>query len=506
MNQPLDPAKYVENFCERRFAASFRILLFLGLAYALPIMLVDRFYLDDLGRSLYGYTDWSAGGRPLADMLFALVSFGTPVADISPLPQLLAVVLLAAGAATLASMLFDRLPGLSECIVVFPIIGSPFFLENLAYKFDALTMSAAVLIAVLATLPLRNKAANLVVGSLLIVSAHSLYHPAVNLFIAITVVLWIAKSRADAQNHSNFAYYLLGNTAKFVIGSLIYMSIVAPATINSEYGLNNSATIPISLEGVAIFQHNLVAAFGLIDEYVASIPVWLSLVLLIATIGFILGRLRWSVTAPGVPIGASRLGLLTCALVVLVLSPFGILLVLKQPVLFPRTFVGFAGLMVFVLYALHAVLNRAPKLRLALLVPLAFMYLCAFTFASAMRAQERFDQVFIGNLLQDLRASGFNNQSVLILDGRQPRAPLVKSAMAKWVPADRLVPAYLYYQWIWGYVLLRHYGLEFQDPSHEVVEKLAETCEWPLRMSNSQYRIRQRDNTFTVSMTGARCS
>lgn len=484
--------------------AGFRILLVLGLAYALPIMLVDRFYLDDLGRSLYGYTDWSAGGRPLADVLFAFVSFGTPVADISPLPQLLAVVLLAAAAATLASALFDRRPGLVECIVVFPIIGSPFYLENLAYKFDALTMSAAVLVAIIATLRVSNKVANVAVGSLLIVAVHSLYHPAVNLFIAITIVLWIATPRPDVQNHSNLAY-LLGNATKFVIGSLIYMSLVAPATINSEYGASNSATIPISMDGVAMVRQNLVAAFRLVSEYLASIPAWLSLVLLIATIGYIAQSLRSGVTGSGLPSAALRHGLIGLALGVLALSPFGILLVLKQPVLFPRTFVGFSGLMVFVLYALHAVLARAPKLRLVLLVPLAFMYLCAFTFTSAMRAQERFDQVFIGNLLQDLRASGFDRESVLILDGKQPRAPLVKSAMEKWPPADRLVPPYLYYQWIWGYVLLRHYGLEFQDPSREQVEQLAETCDWPLRMSNSQYRIRQSDNTFTVSMPGAKC-
>lgn len=505
MNQPLDLARYVENFCVRRFAASFRILLILGLAYALPIMLVDRFYLDDLGRSLYGYTDWSAGGRPLADVLFALVSFGTPVADISPLPQLLAVVLLAAGAATLASMLFDRLPGLSECIVVFPIIGSPFFLENLAYKFDALTMSAAVLIAVLATLPLRNKVANLVVGSLLIVSAHSLYHPAVNLFIAITIVVWIAATRASDAHGTNFGY-VLGNTSKFVLGSLIYMGLVAPATINSEYGSSNSATIPISTEGFATFQNNVSVAFRFITEYVASIPAWLSLLLLIATAGFTLCRLRWCFAAPTMPAVASRIGLLAAALIVLALSPFGILLVLERPVLFPRTFVGFAGLMVFVLFALHSIAHRAPQLRLLLLVPLAFMFVCAFTFASAMRAQERFDRVFVGNLLHDLRASGFGPESVLILDGKQPRAPLVKSAMNRWLPADRLVPAYLYYQWIWGYVLLRHYGLEFKDPTDDMVRGLSETCDWHVRTANAHYRIREHNNIFTVSMSEAKCT
>lgn len=55
----------LETLEQRRF-----FLLFGGgLLYVLPILLADRYYQDDLARSLYGATGWSGDGRPLTNWL-----------------------------------------------------------------------------------------------------------------------------------------------------------------------------------------------------------------------------------------------------------------------------------------------------------------------------------------------------------------------------------------------------------------------------------------------------
>ncbi len=62
--------------------------------YVLPVLLADRFYHDDLTRSLRGVTGWNNDARPLAEWLMKWLCGGFPIGDISPLPLLLSVVLL----------------------------------------------------------------------------------------------------------------------------------------------------------------------------------------------------------------------------------------------------------------------------------------------------------------------------------------------------------------------------------------------------------------------------
>ena len=60
-----------------------------GLLYVLPILLADRYYQDDLARSLYGATGWAGDGRPLTEWLMELLAGGSStIVDLSPLPML----------------------------------------------------------------------------------------------------------------------------------------------------------------------------------------------------------------------------------------------------------------------------------------------------------------------------------------------------------------------------------------------------------------------------------
>ena len=83
---------------KRRYGASFLItLLALCFLYILPIILADRMYGDDILRSQQGYTNWDINGRPLADLMMkGLFLFGDNIADISPLPLILGVILFSA--------------------------------------------------------------------------------------------------------------------------------------------------------------------------------------------------------------------------------------------------------------------------------------------------------------------------------------------------------------------------------------------------------------------------
>ena len=111
-----------------------------------PLMLNVPLYFDDLGRSLSGSYGWSEDGRPLADAVSQLLLLGAPRTMLnSPLGLLICVPLMALGSCLLARILqHPRFWGAPlACVFLF---GSPYFIENLSYGFDAPQMVLAVLL------------------------------------------------------------------------------------------------------------------------------------------------------------------------------------------------------------------------------------------------------------------------------------------------------------------------------------------------------------------------
>lgn len=75
------------------------VLFAILLVALLPLLLADFHYLDDLGRAAIGYRRWDEFGRYLSEYGSVLVHAGTHLTDISPIPQLLAMFIMAVSSA-----------------------------------------------------------------------------------------------------------------------------------------------------------------------------------------------------------------------------------------------------------------------------------------------------------------------------------------------------------------------------------------------------------------------
>ena len=101
--------------------------------------------------------------------------------DISPLPQIGAVLVLTWIGVLIARRYVATSPR-SAALVAFPLGAHPFFLENLSYKFDALSMSLAILLAVLPIVALDAGRRGWWLGVLAIFASLNFYQPAINVF------------------------------------------------------------------------------------------------------------------------------------------------------------------------------------------------------------------------------------------------------------------------------------------------------------------------------------
>ncbi|EJB2880420.1 glucosyltransferase domain-containing protein, partial [Salmonella enterica subsp. enterica serovar Dublin] len=160
------------------------ISIFLGLAiiYTFPLLTHQSFFVDDLGRSLYGGLGWSGNGRPLSDFIFYIINFGTPIIDASPLPLMLGIVILALALSCVREKLFgDDYITASLCFMM--ILANPFFIENLSYRYDSLTMCMSVAISIISSyVAYQYKPINIIISSILTIAFLSLYQAALNTY------------------------------------------------------------------------------------------------------------------------------------------------------------------------------------------------------------------------------------------------------------------------------------------------------------------------------------
>ena len=106
-------------------------------------------YKDDVVRVFFGFRKWAGASRYLNDLLSILLFTDTELPDISPLPQIVAVFLMAVASVILLRVLSDSrgktLWSLRYIVAVMPLALCPYFLECFSYKFDAPFMALAML-------------------------------------------------------------------------------------------------------------------------------------------------------------------------------------------------------------------------------------------------------------------------------------------------------------------------------------------------------------------------
>ena len=131
------------------------IFIFGFLLYFIALFALFRgniYYVDDWGRTLYG-SGWDNFSRFVATLLVKILGFGS-ILDISPIYQFCGI-----GLMVISSMIilyaFNAYATNKNftywgMLALLPLGLSPYFLENLSYKFDSFSMSFAVFLCVFA--------------------------------------------------------------------------------------------------------------------------------------------------------------------------------------------------------------------------------------------------------------------------------------------------------------------------------------------------------------------
>lgn len=171
-------------------------IIFSSVIYVLPLIIANVSYIDDMGRSIDGY-GWIHDGRLLADYVVKGITFGNGIVTVFPFSLILSAVIYAVSGVVISSVLFEidsKLKRLSS----FVFISSPFLLENMAYKFDALPMSLSVFFAVLPFL-IKDSIRFFVTSVICLVITLHLYQASAMLYFGMALCLMIKQCSENGK-------------------------------------------------------------------------------------------------------------------------------------------------------------------------------------------------------------------------------------------------------------------------------------------------------------------
>lgn len=403
----------LETLEQRRF-----FLLFGGgLLYVLPILLADRYYQDDLARSLYGATGWSGDGRPLTNWLMQLLAGGREtITDLAPLP-----ILLGLAALSYALTLYARqtLPGLrgstAATLTLGLVLAHPFAMQNLSYKFDSFTMLLALSICIaLYALPAflsRWKLA--LAGAIASLVVMGLYQPASGMFLVLAGVWltfwlldWLGNGTPIRERLPSFwtEVWRLGGVGA---GALFYLLVLVPRLVD-PVGWRQEASQTVSGPSTAAtLVTNILSAAYYIRERMRQTPPLYRVILFITVLGAV-STAVWQFWR------SSKGGLFQklAGCIVLVGAPVGLLLASYLPLVFlqnmgcsPRMFLAYGGAMLFIglLWLRAAQSRRITAMLGGVLVGLClFCQTCyMYAYGTALKSQKAYEVYLVGQIVHD---------------------------------------------------------------------------------------------------------
>ncbi len=479
-------------------------LVLLVLLYCFPLILSNRYFLDDMIRSVYGVTSWNADGRPVADMLFRYLTGRTDrTADMAPLPLFLGILFFSYTAMIWMQRHVSEHLEWIHMFTCFLLFSCPLMLYCFANRFDVLTKMLSLGAGfILQMKPVQTKDRSserlflpedffwILVSTALSVFICCTYQVSLGFALSISVLTVFVKYMNENLDKTD----IIGELEIFfgiATGAVIYRYFIAPRFLNYEgWQGNASAVIPLSGNFISAVWHNIKDILRFCLDYFRNFPIiprWIY-----GICGFVLMILfcikYWQKPAKVI---FSLLALI--AIFSLSISP---LLILANPGIKARELLSFTALSLFFGIIILFVYD-SNKVILCSCLALVFLFRFSFMniWGNAMNAQKEYEQYLTYMICRDIEQANADGRFDSIhFEGDTPRSPEFSSLSWDYPELNDLVPVYINNSdWIGGIQLLRFTELYRIEPSMSEAYK-----EYPCLFQNSLYSGYGVDNTIVI--------
>lgn len=408
-------------------------------------------YIDDMGRIADGYRGWNNFSRFVSTSLSVMIHANDHLADISPLTQLIAVLILSLSGIILLYIVYERKAfSFSELLALIPIGLNPYFLECISYKFDAPYMSISIL-ASIAPLLFRNTLAwkyilSVAIGIIIMCTS---YQASSGIFPMIVILVAL---RMWYRNKSikKILIFLINSIIGYGIGLMYFKQVIM---IPTDTYVSN--TLPIITELIPTIMANWERYFQLIvSDYTG---LWKNIILLLSFF-FLISSLKFSTQKRAFTLIVT----VTVELFMLLLS-FGFYPALIEPLFDPRAMYGFGIFLTLLCISTlenyqHTII-KIPALTLSWI-----FFVFAFIYGNALFVQKTYTDFRITQVISDLNDMEIfsNNEVVTVqISGSMGFSPIIERMQNDYPILKRLIPVTFRGDWDWGKKgFYSYYGLK----------------------------------------------
>ncbi len=422
---------------------AFLIFFIIYLLSLFSIIRANFNYIDDLGRVMYGYSGWTDFSRYTSTILSYFLHADTYLTDISPLPQIIAVLLLSCASVIILYIFSNNKKIiLWNIVAIVPIGLCPYFLECLSYKYDSPYMALSILASVFPLLFInKNKWLFSVITIICSIIMCTTYQAASGIFPILVIFYSFYIWYRNEKNNKDILIDLSISAVSFIIGMIIFkVFLMRPVSDNTYVSLTFSNFIEL----IPNFFNNLLKYYS----YVVSDfrKLWL-LLLLVITISFIIICL-WT---------SKKNKILTFIMifVTLLLSfmlSFGIYPLLNKPLFEPRAMYGL-GILIALMCLMIANSSKFYILKLFYIALVWSFVAFAFTYGNALAEQKRYTDFRVQLVINDLNNLEIMDNGLLKLiqlEGNIGKSPIIDNMPKDYKMINRLVPTTFGGDWSWN--------------------------------------------------------
>lgn len=469
-----------------------------ALIYIYPIISADRFYIDDMGRSLDGYLRWGQDGRPLSDIIMFSLSLGSPIVDLSPLNQFLAILVISTTVVLYVSKHIKNASPLMLGVISSLFIVQPFLIENLSYKFDSFPMALSAVLLIIPFLINSKPTISFIISILCITSSLALYQASIGLFIIYSVAdVVFYRERSSFEDIKNTTFRIL----QIILSYLFYSLFIVKHFVTGNYAPEHASMITESKNIIQTLSINLSKIFNYFAQAIEPYNILFIIAFLLIVAFSVIKETREQITCTE-KINHFKIAVTIASPFLVFLFSFIHILTLETPVFSARVYISLCGAILFFGILLFRNTGRIIS------VPLIFILLFAglinvYTYGNATKAQKHVDNLISASIYQDVNSYNKNFSSVSV-SGAMPVARQVTNLWRRFPAIARMIPIYLNSNWTWGGRLLQMnmIKLSLSPLSSEKRETLC--LEKPFA-DRKDYKLYDLDSKLVVAFDKHRC-
>lgn len=469
---------------ETEYLARYRFLgkptLIFSAIYLLALTAVFRanfHYHDDMARVREGYSRWGFS-RHLSNFLSQFLHADTYLTDVSPLPQIAAVLVTALACAIVVHVITQKTQfGFWEYVAAIPVGLSPYFLECLSFKYDSPYMALSVLFSVMPLLfRERHMAVYILWSAVCAILMCISYQASAGIFPMLVIVVGLALWVRGEKTGDVLKFYAI-SAAGYLLGMILFRTLL----MNELVAYASTTLAPAQdLLSCAIYNYK-----RYIVHFIQGFkPGWLAVSFLICVCFLATMVLRskqnklftFVIVAP--------------AMVLMFLLSFGVYPFLTDPLFYPRAmygigcFIGFQGIFA----ATESPKAYASKL-LCLILGWSF-FVFTFTYGNALAVQAQYTDFRITEAIDDVLECDNLPQGedvTLQITGSIGYSPVLESMIGDFPMIKKLVPVTFQGDGWWGEYGMRYY---YKLPLFQFAETYdPPTEEMPLIVDNYYHTI-----------------